>query len=312
MKKKRTKGKSIFALSLPERAVRSVVGTAGATAREITNAVVPPAVRGTRFWNAAVDRSLNILAEGIGNVKSNKKTGSDVDVARQAVGSVVDTAAMVVFHVSPLWLLAVVHDVASGSRKYLDEVVLELRERGSLEKDVNIHNIDHLLTVLENTAGNLQGDVDRPPLSVGELRGSVDRIRESMSGAPPDEVREEALKFGKALEEISKKEGRSPREISNAMAIRVATSARLAGNAAVAGVDVAARLFVVKGWRPYQLQLRSIARVGFARYLGHAVKPIADAVVLNFNPHTDTLTAKLLTGRLWRSAVAKLRAAKKK
>lgn len=300
-------GTPLFALSLPERAVRSVIGTAGATAREITHVLVPPALRHTRFWNAAVERSLKILAEGVGHVKSTKKGEPDVDVARMAVGSVVDTAALVVFHVSPLWLLAVVHDVAAGSRQYLDEVVDELRARGSLEKDINIKNIDHLLTVLEETAGELQGDVDRPPLSVNELRGSVERIRESVAKVPKQTIQADAEKFAKNLSDISKKEGRSLREVSNAVGLRVATSAQLAGRAAIAGVDVAARLFVDKGWKPYQTQLRSIGRMGYARYLAHAAKPIGDAIATNFNPDTETLTAQLLTGQLWHDALAKLR-----
>lgn len=311
--KKRSAGASsgsLFALSLPERAVRSVIGTAGATAREITHVIIPPALRHTRFWNAAVERSFKILAEGVGNVKSTKKGAVPPDVARMAVGSVVDTAALVVFQISPLWLLAVVTDVASGSRQYLDEVVLELREKGALEKDVNIHNIDHLLTVLEDTAGELQGDVDRPPLSVGELRASVERIRESIVKIPEGEREREAARFAAELHEISKKEGRTLRELSNAIALRMASSARLAGLAAVASVDVGARLFVEKGWRPYSMQLRSIGRLGYGRYLAHVAKPIGDAIVKNFDPHTETLTAQLLTGRLWHDALDHLRSRK--
>jgi hypothetical protein len=296
----------LFALSIPERAVRSVLGTAGATAREVTHVVVPPALRRTRFWNAAVERSLGILAEGVGNVKTKKKGAGDVDVARMAVGSIVDTAALVVFQVSPLWLLAVVHDVASGSRNYLDEVVRELREKGALAKDVNIDNVDHLLKVLESTSGELQSDVDRPPLSVDELKKSVVRIRGAMSERPGSEVTEEAVRFARELEATSKAEGRSLREVSNAMAVGMATSARIAGKAAVAGVDVAARLFVEKGWNPWRDQLEAVRRMGFGRYLAHAAMPMARAIMTNFDPDTDTVTAQLLTGRLWKGALAKL------
>lgn len=299
---------SLFALSIPERAVRSVLGTVGATAREVTHVIIPPAIRKTRFWNAAIERSLKMLAEGVGNVKIPKKRGEkEVDMARMAVGSVVDTAALVVFHISPLWLLAVVHDVAAGSRNYLDEVVHELREKGALEKDVNIHNIDHLLTVLEQTAGNLQDDVDRPPLSVGQLKDSVVEIRKSLAQLPKEELEPHASQFANDLEEASRAQGRSVREISNAVAVSIATNAKLASQAAVAGADVAARLFVDKGWHPYRDQLKAVHRLGYARYLARSAKPITDAIVTNFDRETDTMTAQLLTGRLWKNAMAKLK-----
>lgn len=301
---------SMFAITLPERAVRSVIGTAGATAREITHAVIPPAIRNTRFWNAAVERSLGILAEGVGNVKLTKKGAMGADVARQAVGSVVDTAALLVFHVSPLWLLAVVHDVASGSRHYLDDVVQELRDRGALEKDIKIDNVDHLLTILERTAGELQTDVDRPPLSVGELRGTVDRIRAAMAEEEPGQVPGEIEQFEREFAAVTKEHGLSPREVSNAMAVSIVSGAKFAGAAASAGAGVAARLFVEKGWRPYRNQLKSIQRMGFARYLGHVARPISDAIITNFDPDTETLTERVVSGDLWRAALQKLQKSK--
>ena len=130
-----------------------------------------------------------------------------VDVARQAVGSVVDTAALLVFQVSPLWLLAVVYDVAKGSRRYLDEVVVELRARGALDPNVKIDGVDQLLTILERTAGELQSDVDRPPLSVEDLRSSVAEIRRAIETAPTGEIAADAGKVALELEETSAREG---------------------------------------------------------------------------------------------------------
>lgn len=297
----------LFALTVPERTVRSVLGTAGHAAREITHVLVPPAVRETRFWTAAIERSLAILAEEVGRVPAREAKKKEQDLARLAVGSVVDTAALLVFHVSPLWLLAVVQDVAKGSRRYLDEVVQELRARGALVEDVQVEGVDHLLAVLERASGRLQSGVDRPPLSVAELRASVEEIRGALAERPVHGVAEEAHAIGAELEEVSRREGRSLREISNAVALHAVHHARFAGKAASAGVGAARRLVVEEGWNPYREQLREVRRLGFGRYLANAAAPLGDALAANFDPCTDTLTAQLVSGRLWRAALRRLR-----
>lgn len=297
-----------FLLSLPERAVRQVLGTAGHAARTLTHVVVPPAIRGTRFWNSAVERSLRILAEGVGHVESGGALrGSEVDVARQAVGSVVDTAALLVFHVSPLWVLAIVNDVAKGSRQYLDEVLEELRARGALERGVRIEGVDHLLSILERTSDRLQSDVDRPPLSVEELRRSVEAVRNALDNGSRDEIEADARALADELETASRVSGGTVREVSNAVAVSLASRAKLAGRAAKAGVDVAARAVVVKGWLPYVEQLRRVRDRGFARYLAEAAAPLGAAFTTNFDPATDTLTEKLFTGETWARALDLLR-----
>ena len=304
------KARTLFALSIPERAVRSILGTAGAAAREITHVLIPPALRRTRIWSAAIERTLKILAEGVGHVPSQEKEGKQVDVARMAVGSVVDTTALVLFQLSPLWLLAVVYDVAKGSRTYLDEVVREMKDRRLLAKQARVTSVDQLLAALERTSGELQADVDLPPLSAAELRKSVARIRESIAARPKKEVEAAARELASELEETSRKEGRTRKEISDAVVLGAATRAQFAKAAAKASVDVAARLLVERGWKPYVEQLRAVREEGFAHYLAAASKPIAEGVAKTFDPKTDTVTAQLVSGRLWRRAMEMLQRVK--
>ncbi|HKE00557.1 MAG TPA: zf-TFIIB domain-containing protein [Planctomycetota bacterium] len=303
--------RALFALSLPERSVRALLGTAGATARELTHVLVPPALRQTRFWSAAIERSLKLLAEGVGRVPG-KKADAPVDVARMAVGSVVDTAALVFLQFSPLWLLAVVHDVAKGSRAYLDEVVGELKQKGLLAHDEQVEGVDHLLGVLERTSGRLQADVDLPPLSLPDLRASVEGIREAVKTRGAAEIEKEAKAVAVELERTSKAEGRSVLEVSNAVALSLADHARRAGRTARIGVDVAARLFVERGWKPYLEQLDEVRRIGFARYLADAVGPIGEGIARSFDPSSGTVTEGLVSGKLWRQAVEILRKRKPK
>ncbi len=305
---------AFYLFSLPERSLRSVLGTVGATTRELTHVLVPPLLRRTRLWQSAVERSLRILAEGVGRVQGGSPDATSNEFARLAVGSVVDTAALVVFHVSPLWILAAVSDVAQGSRRYLDEVVRELKARGALSREENVEGIDQLLAVLERTSSGLHADVDKPPLSVPELRRTVARVREDLGRSEESRtgLQKEAREIAAELEEVSEREGRSIAEVSNAVAIGAVSSARMAGRAAAAGLDVATRIVVEQGWRPYRAQLAAVKEIGYARYVGRTARPIARAIAANFDPREDTVTAQILSGRLWRRAITILRERRRK
>src|SRR3984893_13119900 len=109
-----------YTLSLPERVVRSTVGVTAGAARETAHALVPQAFQSSKVYELVIANSLNFLTEDIGGVEQQARPGEAPNVdhllARKAVGNFVDLAGLATLHLSPIWLFAVVSDVAYGSK----------------------------------------------------------------------------------------------------------------------------------------------------------------------------------------------------
>lgn len=120
----------LYGLSLPERALRSAGGILGGTLRESASLLIPQAFRNSRTYSVMVQQMLDFLAEDVGGVDRPKDPGAPAKlenfVARKAVGNFVEMAALATLHLSPMMLLAIVSDVAYGSKTYLKELAGDL------------------------------------------------------------------------------------------------------------------------------------------------------------------------------------------
>src|SRR5580698_10524946 len=134
----------LYTLSLPERAVRSTVGVTAGASREAAHALV-------------IASSLNFLTEDIGGVEQQARPGEAPNVdnflARKAVGNFVDLAGLATLHLSPIWVFAVVSDVAYGSKVYLNELAAELRQRGLIRPDSTIDRVEDLFDAIRSATG---------------------------------------------------------------------------------------------------------------------------------------------------------------
>jgi hypothetical protein len=171
----------MYTLSLPERVVRSTVGVTAGAAREAAHALVPQAFQSSKVYELVIASSLNFLTEDIGGVEQQTRPGEapnvDQFLARKAVGNFVDLAGVATLHLSPIWVFAVVSDVAYGSKVYLNELASELRRRGLVREDSSITRVEDLLDALQSASGQTASLIATPPLSVAELKASVEKIR---------------------------------------------------------------------------------------------------------------------------------------
>ncbi len=135
----------LYTLSLPERVVRSTIGLTAGAAREAAHALVPEAFQSSKVYELVIASSLNFLTEDIGGVEQQARPGEapsvDNFLARKAVGNFVDLAGLATLHLSPIWVFAVVSDVAYGSKVYLNELAAELRQRGLTRPDSTINRV---------------------------------------------------------------------------------------------------------------------------------------------------------------------------
>jgi hypothetical protein len=296
----------MYSLSLPERVVRSTVGLAAGAAMETASLLIPQSFQSAKTYELVVKNSLGFLARNVGGVASDDEsaegdvtTGDDF-MARKAVGNFVDLAGMATLHVSPVWLLAIVSDVAYGSSNYVQELATELREQGLIDDTSTIHHVDDVLTAIQDSSGNAASLFDTPPLSVDQLRATLEKTRASLTEVdyaailPESELRQ----YWHEMQEISVNNGVSLLGVSGALAINTLGKLETAAKGTFAGVRVAGGLLNRHVIGHYTDSLQLIQDKGLFESLRETSGPYISAVWNNFANDKPTWTEELVSGRL--------------
>jgi hypothetical protein len=219
-----------------------------------------------------------------------------------AVAQAVDIAGMTTLHLSPLWVLAVLSDVTLGARTYLQALTEELKTQGVIDRGDTIRNVDDLLGSLQRFSGSLADRLDAPPVTIEELRRTAAEIRAEaeridISKAIPSAEIEQAWK---EIQETAAREGFSVFQVSSALGMMALAGISSAGKGAYGSVKVGARLVDDKVIQHYFSSLERIRTKGFYQALAETYEPYLRALKRLFDPSTETVTEKVLTGKAFR------------
>lgn len=278
----------LYTLSLPERVVRSTVGVAAGAAREAAQALVPQAFQTSKTYEVVVVNSLKFLTENVGGVETasprGNQAGSDRYLARKAVGSFVDFAGLATLHLSPLWMFAIVSDVAYGSRSYVHELAAELRRRGLIRETSTIDRVDDLLSAIGTATSETASLLDAPPLSVEQLRLSLERTKAAVQAADPTAIlpESELRHYWEEMRAIAAREEVSLLGVSGALTLHMFGKAGVVAKGAIAGVDVAGGLLNRLVVEHYVAGLQTIRERGFYELIRQSLAPYVRAVWRNF------------------------------
>lgn len=298
----------LYSLSLPERAVRSSIGLAAGAAREAAAFLVPQAFQDAKTYEIIVGNSLKFLAEDIGGAKSaaaNQGTTSDY-LARKAVGNFVELAGLSTLHVSPLWILAVASDVAYGTRSYLTELAQELKQQGLIDETSTICRAEDVLEALRRTSGTAAGLFDTPPLSVDELRRSLEETRAAAQSADLTALLPEAElgRYWREMREISQREGVSLLGVSGALTLHSLDKLKTVSQGALTGIRVAGGLLNRLVLGHYVQSLRDVQERGFYQTVRESYAPYVAAVWSNFSIDKESWTEQIVSGKALGNAYA--------
>ncbi len=293
----------LYTLSLPERTVRSTVALASGAARETAEFLVPSAFQSSKTYEIVVRNSLRFLTEDVGRTKSDRPPGEETPddfLARKAVGNFVDLAGLTMLHLSPMWILAIVSDVAYGSKVYAQELAKELKAQGVIDENSTIENVDDILSAVQNATGHAAGVMDAPPLSVEDLKKSFDETREAISSAdylsalPQAEIKN----YWQEMREIAGRDNVSLFDVSTAATMHSLGKVQSMASGGLAGVSVAGGLLnrVVIGH--YAESLQTLQEEGFYATVSKSYAPYVNAVWTNFSTAETTITEGVLDGSL--------------
>ena len=299
------KRKLLYGLSLPERALRGTAGIVGGTLRESAAVLLPDAVRNAKTYQVFVGQMLDFMAENMGGVDRSLRRGNagsdtapvDGFVARKTVGNFVDVASLATFHISPMLLLAVVSDVAYGSKAYLQELAEELRKQGVIEEGAQINRIDDLLDAVAAASDKAATAFDTPPLSVEGLRETVRQTRAAVAEIDPSKVLPERdlAALWNDMQKAARREGVSPFRVSGVMALGSLDKIAKLGGGALSTAQAAGTLFDRHVLNHYRGVLADIDEAGFYPSLAAASRPYLQAAWGNFSHERESFTERFLS-----------------
>lgn len=288
----------LYGISLPERVLRTAVGVTAGTAREAAKLLVPVSFQSSKSYEVAIKNSLDFLTETVGGFQPETSEAAEAGetLAKKAVGNFLDIAGMATLHISPMWVMAAVSDIAYGSSVYVKELAQELEKQGVIDEASTIHNVDDFLNAIQNASGRVASSIDKPPLSVEEFRAFVNETRESVASAnirnvlPEKEVRQ----YWDSLSQVARKENMSLFEAATAVAMHTAQQTSAIAVNAKTGFQVAGGLLQRNVLQHYQDSLTSIRQQGVLNVLRTTYEPYAGFIWNNFSGKRASWTETLI------------------
>lgn len=268
-----------YVVSLPERLLRTVAAGGGGLLLEAADHILPPAARGSKFYQCTIARPFRITVEFVGGVERRfpeEMTAPEL-VKRKVAGNVVEAGCVFTVGFSPLWFLAAASDVTNGTRTYLDAFVKELKGVGVLPESADISTVNDLLTVLDGASSQAADAIDIPPTAIADMRDAVDLLRENAELIPGPQ----------RLSDVFTQMNDAAREQKHSL---LAVSTLVAAGAVGAGVQMGSdHIFSF-----YTDALKTIREEGVSQYLGRISQPYVDAAARHLDPSSPAITPRLI------------------
>jgi hypothetical protein len=272
-----------YLASLPERTARAGAALTGGLVYEVSEVMLPLAVRRSKLYQAIVGRLLRIMIELVGGVEGvfpSQEIPVRELLVRKTAGNAVELSSFLAVGWSPVWLLAGTSDLVGGTKVYLRVLVTELQDAGVLAADADVASFEELLTTLEGTSGVLADTVDVPPLNVPSVRTSWQELRRQASDLPDAADLE---KIFAELQLAARQENRSVGEISSIVALGAVRAGVKLGNVHI--------------FNYYRRALWTIVQEGLLSFLRRTSTPYLTRAGSHFDPRSSTYSERLL--RRW-------------
>ncbi len=310
----------MYGLSLPERAIRTTAATVGGVIHESATLLVPQAFRDSKTYNVFVQQMIEMMANDVGGVE-RKTSGptpalettqgsntvpDEADgmtqefVARKTVGTFVDLAGLATLHVSPLTVLAVVSDVAYGTKTYLHELSEELKRESVIDENSTINSAGELLDAIAKTSAETADHFDKPPISVQGLTETIQQTTEQLSSIDPALIlpQSEINRLWTDMQSMADREDVNLFEISSAMTMYTLDNVNTVTKGALTTVRVTGQVLDREVLNHYRQGLTQIQENGLYSMLAETSEPYIKAVWFNFAADRPTVTEDVVSGKM--------------
>lgn len=293
-----------YALSLPERTLRSASALTAGLLREVVVVALPIGFRRGRLYRTLVDATLRFLIERVGRVEgvyaADDGALSEDFLLRRTAGNGIEAMGLLLFRASPVWVLAALADVCGFGKQLIPEVTEELRKEGLLEPGASFVTMEQLLDGLERSTGQLAETVNAPPLDVASLREEWAKLSTAVRQLPAPKLPSRSAVIGiwRDLRDEAAAENRSVFELSSLLALSAVGNlperARVLSKSAAVAVGRSGAVLSDALLEHYRSTLGEIHATGYLAYGRRQLAPYVRAALAVFGPRQDTLTARLV------------------
>jgi hypothetical protein len=293
-----------YALSLPERAVRSASALTGGLIREVVFVALPIGVRRGRLYQSLVETTLRFLIADVGQVQgvcgAEEKLSKDF-LLRRTAGNGLEIMGVLLFRASPVWVLAALADVCGLGRQLIPEITEALKKEGLLAEGDSFTSIDQLLQGLERSAGQLAATVNAPPLDLASLQREWKRFMSEVRTLPAPQLpsRSAVMRLWTELPAEAAAQDRSVFELSSLLAISAVGAlpqrARVLSKASAVALGKGGAVLAAELLQHYRATLREIHDEEFLSYGTRQLTPYVRAALTVFSPQRQTLTGNVVS-----------------
>ena len=289
-----------YFLSLPERLIRSAAAIAGGTSLLLTSSLLPGVVEDSTTYKVTFGDMQRFLITRLAQVDSpgsvEMQPVTDDYIYHKMAGNVLEIASLMAVRFSPVWVFAIVSDLAGGSSLYFQRLVKHLKEMEIIDQNASLNNIQELFESIQQASSTSARSIDRPPLSqaelteiIDDLRGDYGRLAKSSLHLMP-----QVEKIEDQMETVSEEEDIPLEQLNDVMALRAASLGERGLNTTMAIGKTAGELIDEKIFDSYSQTLDEIAKVGLPKYTADNLTPFLNSAVNHLDPKRETWTERKL------------------
>ncbi len=288
-----------YLLSLPERSLRFMTSVATSITSLLAKTVLPKPIQKSTLYQMTFGLLQNYLIEHVAEIPLEKNEGhsSNDYLYKKTAGSVIEGIGLLTFHYSPVWLLAMISDIAGGSQVYLRYLIKSLKQEGIITTNQEFTSIDSLLSHIQNISENSAKFLDQPPIRKEEFLGIFSQLKNIYQENPKFLMNffHKLEKVHHDLQGLSNASQVSFEKLTGAITMDlIKTLGEKTLNFSRVSSKTSMEIFNVYFIGSYEETLEEIINIGPSKYLGSHMNPFISQLKKHFKKEKITTTEKII------------------
>ena len=297
--KKNTDVDPYYIASIPERFIRSTVSGITSVTSLVTKLVVPKSIKESSTYRVTIGMLQQFLIEEVANVEYGEKEIilKDNYIARKTAGSIIEGIGLISIKFSPVWMLAILSDVSSGSKTYLERLTTELKSNDLIDKNRSYDNVYELLEGVSKVTDTGVSVIDMPPITLDEFGQLKNELTEQLKSnhKTSKDLYHDLEKIYHKMNETSDKEKISMTKLNGAMTLDLMKKASSKGlDITKVTTTTSLKMINEEIVSSYKDSLDKLNRIGKRKYLIEHMTPFMIQVKEHYKREHETLTERAL------------------